>query len=152
MTLAGAMLLWFSGLAFWIASLSTNFSSGFASPWPNVCIAGWASVEGKAFVMFSSLFGVGHSVFVREGAWGEFIFRVVIYEHGGWCAIQSPWWAVLTIGALLPALAWRDLRRGKRMQSQMGKVCLHCGYDLRESADRCPECGGEIPTQSCRAR
>jgi hypothetical protein len=145
LTLIGAVLLWLSGFAFWIASLSSNFSAGFASPWPHICIAGWASADGRIFVMFSSLIDTGLVVFAKDTGWGTFMFRLIIWERGGFGAIQAPWWVVLTIGALLPALAWRDLRRGKRMTAQIGKVCLHCGYDLRASRDRCPECGALAP-------
>lgn len=52
-----------------------------------------------------------------------------------------PYWPFAVAAAVLPAARaasklkrWRDARLG---------LCLHCGYDLRASPDRCPECGFE---------
>lgn len=42
--------------------------------------------------------------------------------------------AVLVVAVVLP----RALRDEERLEK---KLCMHCGYDLRESPDRCPECG-----------
>ncbi|MDQ3623823.1 MAG: hypothetical protein M3463_15255 [Verrucomicrobiota bacterium] len=50
-----------------------------------------------------------------------------------------PFWALPLATAVLPALwlkrRWRQHRRAK------GGMCLACGYDLRHTPDRCPECG-----------
>jgi hypothetical protein len=51
-----------------------------------------------------------------------------------------PWWFAIALPALLPA-AWLlefAVRRAKRRKPGQ---CTVCGYDLRESPDRCPECG-----------
>ncbi len=48
---------------------------------------------------------------------------------------------VLAIGLISIARSWRTTFR-KRYG-----LCLKCGYDLRASTDRCPECGEPIPTK-----
>jgi hypothetical protein len=53
--------------------------------------------------------------------------------------VTVPWWFVGALAAILPAgrirLWLRDVRRRRR------GLCVHCGYDLRASPERCPECG-----------
>jgi hypothetical protein len=55
-----------------------------------------------------------------------------------------PHWALIAATGVPPAL-WRGpswLRR--RMRKRKG-LCLKCGYDVRASADKCPECGTPVP-------
>lgn len=54
-----------------------------------------------------------------------------------------PYW-----GLCLPlaAMAWSTLRLSRR--SAAAGRCLTCGYDLRASKNRCPECGTPIPVEA----
>ena len=52
-----------------------------------------------------------------------------------WCFVL---WGAMAV-LWLPAV----LRLGARLQRKRNGLCLTCGYDLRASPGRCPECGAE---------
>jgi len=59
-----------------------------------------------------------------------------------------PYWMPLTAAACLPAarLVHRSFR-GLRRRLRRAGHCPSCGYDLRATPDRCPECGGTGPAR-----
>jgi hypothetical protein len=60
--------------------------------------------------------------------------RVVVTIHDAW---------LLFLGALLPS-GWLLRRNCRRHRAAPGQ-CAFCGYDLRATSHRCPECGA-VPT------
>ena len=60
-------------------------------------------------------------------------------------AFIVPHWALLVLAGALPGV-WMLGHRGQccRRRAERG-LCIRCGYDLRATPDRCPECGTSVP-------
>jgi hypothetical protein len=52
---------------------------------------------------------------------------------------SMPWWPLIALSVILPGWWVVRCRRQRRMAG-LG-LCPNCGYDLRATSDRCPECG-----------
>jgi len=81
----------------------------------------------------SNLFGTHRIV------WRRFGVAYVVLPDGSNQVISVHYWAIVCALALIPGL-WivRRLRRRKRMAAN---TCPVCGYDMRATPQRCPECG-----------
>lgn len=63
----------------------------------------------------------------------------------GW-TVGVPFWFVILISAPVPSI-WlaRRARQRKRLRRRQRGACEQCGYDLRGTPERCPECGSAPP-------
>ncbi|MGH7213189.1 MAG: hypothetical protein ACREIT_00175 [Tepidisphaeraceae bacterium] len=91
-----------------------------------------------------------HAVFLRCGPFAFWRAKPIAPGSTGhtyyrWGAVV-PHWAVAALVAVMPAL-WLvgALRRGRQRRRLEKGWCVHCGYDLRATPDRCPECGTPVP-------
>lgn len=53
--------------------------------------------------------------------------------------VRVPYWLLAILTSALPA--WWLLRRSRERRVRLLGLCPGCGYDLRASPGRCPECG-----------
>jgi hypothetical protein len=58
-----------------------------------------------------------------------------------WCELRVPYWPLLLVFGVAPVRRTARAMSGARFH-RMG-LCRRCGYDLRATPGRCPECGHE---------
>jgi hypothetical protein len=78
--------------------------------------------------------------------WNHLGFNVHLDSHVSHVVI--PDWFICSITAVLPFLWYRSYRQ-RRLAERKG-LCITCGYDLRATPDRCPECGTPLPLAEAR--
>ena len=64
--------------------------------------------------------------------------------------VKAPWWVLFVLTAAAP-LAWAAEGNRRRWWSERGR-CAACGYDLRATPERCPECGASAGMTNDEAR
>jgi len=76
----------------------------------------------------------------------RFGFKLAVVNSGDQESFETifPIWLPATLTAILPALWIFNPRRRQTRRIRKG-LCPSCGYDLRATPDRCPECG-TVPT------
>ena len=69
------------------------------------------------------------------------------FAISGW-GVMVPHWSLVLVTAALPARAVMRARRRRRAAREGANPCPSCGYDLRATPDRCPECGTAVGNAS----
>ncbi len=67
-----------------------------------------------------------------------------LFPNSCWVRFGMPLWVFAALG--LAPLAWWGVSWLRRKHAKTG-LCTNCGYDLRATPNRCPECG-TVPTQA----
>lgn len=81
-------------------------------------------------------------------AWDSGEYTPMVWKLSGagtlyWHVWRVPYWSIMVLCALLPARTVIAVWAARLAHAR--QTCRKCGYDLRASTERCPECGTAIP-------
>jgi hypothetical protein len=100
-------------------------------------------LSGEQYASVAGAFS-GRGIVEGEREWSAPGMRLFTGERQGHWALRlyaRCWLLMLVFGTLPAAALFRALRRRARRRRVAAGLCGRCGYDLRASRGRCPECG-----------
>lgn len=103
------------------------------------------SVYGFGPGFHSFYYGAQKEKLLGLNAAGEDSFPSVIIHR-----LVFPHWFAASLFSLLP-LIWIGMRVRHHRRTARRGLCTVCGYDLRASTERCPECGTPITSKAEKA-
>ncbi|CAN5572732.1 hypothetical protein BH09PLA1_BH09PLA1_02870 [soil metagenome] len=95
--------------------------------------------EGWSFITVPSRSTAGHSSLSNLVRFG---FQNELAADGRTISIRFPAWVLSLVCSVLP-LIWLSPGYRRRVRKRLG-LCERCGYDVRATPERCPECGRSI--------
>jgi hypothetical protein len=109
----------------------TNFGRRFETYRIGVPARQWGYGPGNIPYLFDvGGFALGMGPYAGIAGRTSYVF---IAPVGGLCLL-----------ALVPPTAWLHFWRLRRKRRRSKDLCRNCGYDLRASPERCPECGTAV--------
>jgi hypothetical protein len=114
---------------------------------------GRASLAGSSDLQFAG-FAVGrHTVWSSRYIPGAAGLKYQINGHAGYMVypaghryeVAAPLWFPLALTAIVPGYYMASIPKRRQLIRRANRLCIRCGYDLRASTGRCPECGTTIP-------
>jgi hypothetical protein len=140
---AGTYRLWYAASVFGRIEYYAGSTPGFRPGEIIVAVSGWScSARPVRHVIKSdrpSYFLKPDGQFASGFFLGFGFAKAVMKAGGTQRALWLPHWSLVLLFAILPALRLRAAIRSRELR-RVG-LCPKCGYDLRATPDRCPECG-----------
>jgi hypothetical protein len=89
----------------------------------------------------------GPSIKIRDiPKWGRGLWRqwgpLQVIVEANMLRLRVPAYSILILLAFVPAISIVRWQRDSKRRA--AGLCAHCGYDLRYTPDRCPECGQAV--------
>jgi hypothetical protein len=152
-------LLCLGSLGLWVRSYFVADIIGFAKPVANSGIRVQAAYSIKGVVVVYELpprpdgsgFRWSHTsaslMRAQNGYWPFYLgtSRPSASVH---LYVRFSYWLSAAVAGTLPLLRIRQIIQTNRRQRRTKRgYCASCGYDLRATPDRCPECGAIPPKQ-----